>query len=119
VEPAHGGTPRSGDALEDPMVGDALVLAHPYRGRVDKGDARAFAQATGLKEQGHGHQVLLHKLSKPIVGDRVGKIIFHMGLHVEKIKVLETPETAQLENNRYRYYLALGHNGRAFGLVAD
>lgn len=61
----------------------------------------------------------MHKLREPIVGDRVGKIIFHMGLHVEKIKVLETPETAQLENNRYRYYLALGHNGRAFGLVAD
>lgn len=36
VEPAHGGTPRSGDALEDPMDRNALVPAYPHRGRVDE-----------------------------------------------------------------------------------
>lgn len=100
MEPAHGRTPRSGDALEYLVVGDALVLADPDRGRINEGNTGAVAKTASLKEQGHGHQVALHKLGKPVIGDRIGEVVLHMGLYVEYIKMLEAPETAQLEYYR-------------------
>lgn len=107
MEPAHGGAPRSGDSLEYLMVGDTLVPADPDRGRVYEGNTGAVAKTAGLKEQGHGHQVALHKFGEPVIGNSIGEVVLHMDLHIEEIKMLERPKTAQLENDRYGDYLAL------------
>lgn len=101
VEPSHRGLPGIGNAFENLVSANALILADPYRCRVHEGYTCALAKATGLEEDGHRHQVLLHQLGKPIVGNRPGKLPPHMSLYIKEIEVLESPEPAQVEENCY------------------
>lgn len=71
-------------------------------------EAGAVANTTGLEDQYHGHQVTLHNLRKAIVGDLTRKVVLHVHIYTEDIKMLEGPKAAQLENDRYGNYLALG-----------
>jgi len=51
---------------------------------------------------------VLHQFGEPIAGERVGETVLHMGLQIAYIKVLQGPEAAQPENDRYTDYFAFG-----------
>lgn len=97
IEPSHCGFARCGRALEDPVGFYALVLAHPYRCRIDKGDSGARARTIGFQEDGQRHHHALAELHKTVIGHRFGKIILHMPLDVENIIVFEAFKTTDLE----------------------
>lgn len=44
MEPSHGGLPSCGNALEDPVAGNAIVFAHPDRRGAHKGPVHSPAQ---------------------------------------------------------------------------
>ena len=119
IEPTHCGLSRIGDALEHLVAVDTLVPADPYGRGVYKGNPCAPAHAAGLKEHGHWHEVGLHELGEPAVGNGLGEFPLHMYLDIINVKVLKSPEASQMEEHGNGDDLALGHPWRALWGIAQ
>lgn len=118
MEPAHGRFACFGNALENLVVPDPLALADPDGCGVHKRDSCAVAQTAGLHENSQGKQNALAKLHESVVGNSPGKLCLHMHLYIKIIVVFEAPETADLECDKDRYYLAVAHCGWASRTLA-
>ena len=111
IKPAHCRLPNRRGFPEHPVPFDALVLAHPDRGRIHERNALTSSQTAGFEKYGRWRNDRLAKFNEAVVGYGARVFVLHVPLNIEEIEVLEAPKAAQVEECADGDHFALGHRG--------
>lgn len=122
IEPSRRTLTSLSDTFKDLVHMNTPVPAYAKQCAVDKTDSGAFPHAASLHKEYERDYDSPFKFGKSIVRHCLWKYITHMFLNLIDEEMLETLISAQMEQNRYGYYLCRGHLRvamiLALGLVA-
>ena len=88
-------------------------MAYGYHGGVHKCDAGASSERVEVKEEHHLEEHPALQFHETVVGHRIRKVTLEVNPDKMQVVVLEIVESAKVEHDQNRHYLAVGHAGCA------